>query len=283
MKIENINIDALIALIKQTALDLKDVIDDNDSKSTEKQDLIRFAHDNICNQVTHILGIYANPNKEYSDMGEELDTKVSDFIYGKISIDDLTGFIQNLYIDLLKIESEELDKRARVILHKRADIGSEKYIGPCYYRRSKMKIEYLDQDDIINIVGTQLDIYDNALNVIKELDVPKNDHTTSFMEAYRDTTAATIGLSISNLFDLSSDDRIALNKSIKVILSDTKLHPVDIKGKVVLIGLKYLQKALYDLQESLSDRGQKVEDAANGLDSKINNLERAVAASIKNN
>jgi hypothetical protein len=146
-----------------------------------------------------------------------------------------------------------------------------------------MRIEYLDQDDIVNIVGTQLDIYNDALSTIRALDVPKCDNTKSLMETYRDMTAASISISIVNLLDLSNDYREDLNKRIKAVLSDASLHPVDIKGKVVLIALKYLQKALYDLQESLSDRGQKVEDAANGLDSKINNLERAVAASIKNN
>ena len=146
-----------------------------------------------------------------------------------------------------------------------------------------MRIEYLDQDDIVNIIGTQLDIYNDALSTIRALDVPKCDNTKSLMEIYRDMTAASISLSISNLLDLSNDDREDLNKRIKTVLSDTSLHPVDIKGKVVLIVLKCLKEALYDLQETLFDRRQKVEDAANDLDVKINNLERAVAASIKNN
>ena len=146
-----------------------------------------------------------------------------------------------------------------------------------------MRIEYLDQDDIVNIVGTQLDIYDDALSTIRALDVPKSDNTKSLMEIYRDMTTASISLSISNLFDLSNGDREDLNKMIKAVLSDNSLRPVDIKGKVVLIVLKYLKEALCNLQETLSVRCQKVEDAANDLDTKINNLERAVAASIKNN
>ncbi len=146
-----------------------------------------------------------------------------------------------------------------------------------------MRIEYLDQDDIVNIVGTQLDIYDDALSTIRALDVPKCDNTKSLMEIYRDMTTASISLSISNLFDLSNGDREDLNKMIKDVFSDNSLRPVDIKGKVVLIVLKYLKEALCNLQETLSVRRQKVEDAANNLDAKINNLERAIATSIKNN
>ncbi len=146
-----------------------------------------------------------------------------------------------------------------------------------------MRIEYLNQDDIVNIVCTQLDIYDNTLKAARTFNVLKDDYAKSFMETYRDITVGGISSFISNLFDLSNDDRKVLSKRIKDALSDTSLHSADIKGKVVLIALKYLQKALYDLQESLSARCQKVEDAANDLDSKINNLERAVASSIKNN
>ena len=146
-----------------------------------------------------------------------------------------------------------------------------------------MRIEYLDQDDIVNIVGTQLDIYENALNVFKAFDIPDDDHTKSFLETYRGLTAAAISSSIANIFDLSNDDHKALNRRITAVLSDTSLHSVDAKAKVVLIVLKYLKSALYDLGVGLSDRSQKVEDAANELDAKINNLERAVEASIKNN
>jgi hypothetical protein len=146
-----------------------------------------------------------------------------------------------------------------------------------------MRIEYLDQDDIVNIIGTQLDIYNDALSTIRALDVPKCDNTKSLMGTYRDMTASNIGIAIASLFDLSNDDCEDLTKRISDVLYDTNLHPVDAKGKVVLIVLRYLKKALYDLEEKLSDRRCKVEDAANGLETKINNLERAVEASIKNN
>jgi hypothetical protein len=146
-----------------------------------------------------------------------------------------------------------------------------------------MRIEYLDQDDIVNIVGTQLNIYNNALNTTRALNVPNDDHTKSLMRTYRDMTASNIGIAIASLFDLSNDDCEDLTKRISDVLYDTNLHPVDAKGKVVLIVLRYLKKALYHLEEELSDRRCKVEDAANGLETKINNLERAVEASIKNN
>jgi hypothetical protein len=146
-----------------------------------------------------------------------------------------------------------------------------------------MRIEYLDQDDIVNIIGTQLNIYDNSLSLIKSFNVPIDDHVKSSMKTYKCLTAEAISLSIANMFDLTNGDRKDLNKRIELILSDTKLHPVDIKGKVVLVTLKYLREALCDLKEKLYNRGQQIEDAANDLDSKINNLERAVATSIKNN
>ena len=128
MNVENIDMYALIGLVKQTVLSLKLRIDNDlmgddefkdDIKPAVKELLLGLTHDNICNQVELILGINTNSKKEYFDMRADLDAKVSDFIYGKTSMDDLIRFIQNLYIELLNMESEELDKRVKAVLEKK--------------------------------------------------------------------------------------------------------------------------------------------------------------------
>ena len=128
MNVENIDMYALIGLVKQTVFSLKQRLDDelmsddefkDDIKPAIKEMLLGLTHDNICNQVTLILGINTNSKRKYSDMREGLDAKVSDFIYGKTSMDDLIRFIQNLYIELLNMESEELDKRVKAVLEKK--------------------------------------------------------------------------------------------------------------------------------------------------------------------
>lgn len=128
MQVENIDIDALISLTKQTVFAFKDAIDDNDeSESKAKDALIGFAHDTICNQVKYILGIHSK--KEFSDMREALDERVCRFIDGNIGIDDLIRFIQNLYIELLNMESEELDKRTKSILEKKTIMIGRQCMG----------------------------------------------------------------------------------------------------------------------------------------------------------
>lgn len=144
-----------------------------------------------------------------------------------------------------------------------------------------MRIEYLDQDDIVKIVGTQMDIYDNTLKAINSFNALKDEHARVFLDTYRDLTVAGIRTSIADLFDLSNEDRKDLNKKLNAVFCDTTLRPIDMKGKVVLIALKYLRKALYDLEEELDNRGQIVEDAASELDAKIDNLEKVITTVIK--
>lgn len=129
MNVENIDMYALIGLVKQTVFSLKQRLDDelmsddgfkDDIKPAIKEMLLGLTHDNICNQVTLILGINTNSKKEYSEMREDLDVKVSDFTSGKIGMDDLIRFIQNLYIDLLNMESEALDERVKAVREKKA-------------------------------------------------------------------------------------------------------------------------------------------------------------------
>lgn len=129
MNVENIDMYALIGLVKQTVFSLKQRLDDelmsddgfkDDIKPAVKEMLLDLTHDNICNQVTLILGINTNSKKEYSEMREGLDAKVSDFTSGKIGMDDLIRFIQNLYIDLLNMESEALDERVKAVREKKA-------------------------------------------------------------------------------------------------------------------------------------------------------------------
>jgi len=129
MNVENIDMYALIGLVKQTVFSLKQRLDDelmsddgfkDDIKPAIKEMLLGLTHDNICNQVTLILGINTNSKREYSEMREDLDVKVSDFTSGKIGIDDLIRFIQNLYIDLLNMESEALDERVKAVREKKA-------------------------------------------------------------------------------------------------------------------------------------------------------------------
>ena len=129
MNVENIDMYALIGLVKQTVFSLKQRLDDelmsddefkDDIKPAIKEMLLGLTHDNICNQVTLILGINTNSKREYSEMREDLDAKVSDFTSGKIGMDDLIRFIQNLYIDLLNMESEALDERVKAVREKKA-------------------------------------------------------------------------------------------------------------------------------------------------------------------
>ena len=129
MNVENIDMYALIGLVKQTVFSLKQRLDDelmsddgfkDDIKPAIKEMLLGLTHDNICNQVTLILGINTNSKKEYSEMREDLDVKVSDFTSGEIGIDDVIRFIQNLYIDLLNMESEALDERVKAVREKKA-------------------------------------------------------------------------------------------------------------------------------------------------------------------
>jgi hypothetical protein len=135
MNVENIDIDALIGLTKAVVYNLKQTIDNEmdefreEIKPSVKGMLIGLTHDTICSQVTHILGIHTNSKKEFSDMREELDAKVSDFVYGKTDIDDLIRFIQNLYIELLKMESEALDKRVKAVLEKKTIMIGRQCIG----------------------------------------------------------------------------------------------------------------------------------------------------------
>lgn len=146
-----------------------------------------------------------------------------------------------------------------------------------------MRIEYLDQDDILSIVGAQMDTYYNTLRAIGSFNALKDEHARVFLDTYRDLTVCGISISMADLFDLSNEDSKYLKKSIDAVFSDTTIRPIDMKGKVVLIALKYLKKALYDLQDELSDRGQIVEDATKALDTKIDNLEKVIETSIKNN
>jgi hypothetical protein len=138
MNVENIDMYALIGVVKQTVYNLKQTIDkdlmDNnefkdDIKPAVKEMLTNLTYYNICSQVTLILGINTNSKREYSDMREELDAKVSDFTSGKISMDDLIRFIQNLYIKLLNMESEALDKRVKAVREKKAIMIGRQCIG----------------------------------------------------------------------------------------------------------------------------------------------------------
>jgi hypothetical protein len=138
MNVENIDMYALVGLVKQTVFSLKQRIYNelmsgdefkDDIKPAVKEMLTNLTYYNICSQVTLILGINTNSKREYSDMREELDAKVSDFTSGKISMDDLIRFIQNLYIKLLNMESEALDKRVKAVREKKAIMIGRQCIG----------------------------------------------------------------------------------------------------------------------------------------------------------
>lgn len=136
MNVENIDIDALIGLTKQSVYNLRQTINDeldnndafrDDLKPAIKETLLNLTHNTICNQVEYILGIHYK--KEFSDMRGELDDKVREFIDGEISLDDLIRFIQNLYIELLKMESEALDKRVNAVLERKTIMVGRQCIG----------------------------------------------------------------------------------------------------------------------------------------------------------
>lgn len=138
MRVEDIDIDALIAITKQAVYNLRQVIDKelstnnefkDDIKPAVKEMLLSLTHDTICSQVTLILGINTDSKKEYSYMREDLDSKVSEFTYGKISLDDLIRFIQNLYVQLLTIESEDLDRRSKAVLERKTIMIGRQCIG----------------------------------------------------------------------------------------------------------------------------------------------------------
>jgi hypothetical protein len=136
MRVEGIDIDALIGLTKQTVYTLKQTIDNelsNDSefkddlKPAVKEMLVSLAHDNICNQVQYILGIQSG--EYFEGMRERLDNKVHELVYGDINIDDLIKFIQNLYIELLTIESNKLSDRYSSVMERKTIMIGRQCIG----------------------------------------------------------------------------------------------------------------------------------------------------------
>lgn len=136
MNVENIDIDVLIGLTKQAVYNLGQALDNelmnddgfkDDIKPAVKEMLLSLTHDTIYSQVIFILGIKSK--KEYSDMRGELDTKISNYTDGEISLDDLIRFIQNLYIELLNMESEALDKRVKAVLEKKTIMIGRQCVG----------------------------------------------------------------------------------------------------------------------------------------------------------
>lgn len=136
MRVEDIDIEALIALTKQTVYTLTETIKseptDNsefkdDLKPAVKEMLLSLTHDNICNQVQYVLGIASG--EEFAGMRERLDAKVHGLVYGDINMDDLIKFIQNLYIDLLTIESNKLSDRYSSVMERKTVMIGRQCIG----------------------------------------------------------------------------------------------------------------------------------------------------------
>ena len=108
-------IDELFVLTVQAVLSLRQAIYkelpadneiEDDIKPIVKAMMIKLTRQTICNQITHILGIHMDSEKEFADMRAKLDAKITYFIYDQLSMDDLLKFIKNLYAEVISIESK---------------------------------------------------------------------------------------------------------------------------------------------------------------------------------
>lgn len=137
-----------------------------------------------------------------------------------------------------------------------------------------MRIEYLEAEDIISIVNTEMAIYESAISILNDK-VEKKD-----IDRLIGSTSVAMALNFSNMMNFSAEgSRENLEDDIKAILNNGyagKYSKIEVKEHIIRSLVVFLYRSLRRLSDSLESRKNEVDNASIEVEHFLNRISASI-------